>query len=228
MARRLMALQRQRLVESQVLDRRARRVLHDEVLPQLHAAMLGLSSGERQQDGGSSDVVALLGDAHRQISDLLREIPATAAPEVARLGLIGALRGAVDDEFGSAFDTVSWEIQPEAEGRVQAIPAVTAEVLFYAAREAVRNAARYGRGKDASRPLHLRIIVAWRAPATGSEQGSLELAIEDDGVGLRTDEGLTGGSGRGLALHSTMLAVVGGALTVESVPDTYTRVLLTL
>ncbi len=33
MARRLMALQRQRLAESQVVDRRARRVLHDDVLP---------------------------------------------------------------------------------------------------------------------------------------------------------------------------------------------------
>ena len=38
MARRLMALQRQRLADSQVLDRRARRVLHDDVLPRLHTA----------------------------------------------------------------------------------------------------------------------------------------------------------------------------------------------
>ena len=40
MARRLMALQRQRLAESQVVDRRSRRVLHDDVLPYLHTAML--------------------------------------------------------------------------------------------------------------------------------------------------------------------------------------------
>src|SRR5205085_2929953 len=43
MAQRLMLLQRRRMVESQVLDRRARRVLHDDVLPQLHTAMLALS-----------------------------------------------------------------------------------------------------------------------------------------------------------------------------------------
>ena len=43
MARRLMALQRQRLAEGQVLDRRGRRMLHDEALPRLHTALLALS-----------------------------------------------------------------------------------------------------------------------------------------------------------------------------------------
>jgi hypothetical protein len=46
MARRLTALQRQRLAESQVLDRRTRRALHDDVLPRLHTAMLMLSAEE--------------------------------------------------------------------------------------------------------------------------------------------------------------------------------------
>src|SRR4029079_16905698 len=49
-ARRLMALQRQRLAESQVVDRRTRRVLHDDVLPRLHTAMLMLSADQRPTD----------------------------------------------------------------------------------------------------------------------------------------------------------------------------------
>jgi hypothetical protein len=36
------------------------------------------------------------------------------------------------------------------------------------------------------------------------------------------------GSGQGLGLHGTMMAVIGGALTAESVPGAYTRVTLTL
>ena len=36
------------------------------------------------------------------------------------------------------------------------------------------------------------------------------------------------GTGQGLALHSTLMAVVGGSLSVESVPGRYTRVLLSL
>jgi signal transduction histidine kinase len=215
MARRLMALQRQRLIESQVLDRRARRALHDDVLPYLHTALLSLSSG-----GVSSDVVALLGDVHRQLSDLLREMPATAAPEVARLGLIGALRQTVEDELGDAFEGVTWQIKPEVERDLGAIPELTAEVLFYAAREAIRNAARYGRGGDTKRPLHLRVAAVWH--------GGLEILIEDDGVGLGEQAGENEGAGHGLALHSTMMAVVGGSLAVESVPDVYTRVSLNL
>src|SRR5690606_36238036 len=76
LARRLLALQRQRLAESQVLDRRARRVIHDDVLPQLHAALLRLPPGP--PDG---DVRPLLAGIHRQLSDLLRAMPATPPPE---------------------------------------------------------------------------------------------------------------------------------------------------
>jgi signal transduction histidine kinase len=222
MARRLMALQRERLAHSQVLDRHARRVLHDDVLPRLHAALLTLNSGQ------AGEVAALLTEAHRQIADLLREMPAAAAPEVARWGLVGALRQAVDEELGHAFDEVSWEIEPQAEQEARAIPPLTAEVLFYAAREAIRNAARHGRGEDESRPLRLRVSAAWRDPSAGSGQGGLELIIEDDGVGVGQAFSLPEASGQGLALHGTLMAVVGGTLAVESAPSAYTRVVLTL
>jgi signal transduction histidine kinase len=220
MARRLMALQRQRLAETQVIDRRARRVLHDDVLPRLHTTLLTLSSSETNAPGISSDAVKALTDVHRQISDLLREMPTTTAPEVARLGLAGALQRTVEDELADAFDELTWQIEPEAERHLKTMPTLTAEVLFYAAREAIRNAAQHGR-RDTTNPLHLNIAIAWRE--------GLEMAIEDNGVGLTTaGESSNKGSGQGLALHSTMMSVVGGTLAVESVPGAYTRVLLTL
>jgi signal transduction histidine kinase len=236
MARRLMALQRQRLAESQVVDRRTRRVLHDDVLPRLHTAMLMISSvtsDECRVTGDESldtrhpspvtrheEVVTLLADVHRQIANLLHAMPATAAPELARLGLIDALRQAIDGEFGSAFDGVSWRVDPAAAEAARGVPALTAEVFFYAAREAVRNAARYGRNGDAARPLHLSISVAWR--------DGLEMAIEDDGVGLGAVTIAAQGSGHGLGLHGTLMSVVGGTLTAESQPGAYTRISLAL
>ncbi|MEA3338804.1 MAG: hypothetical protein U9R15_02455 [Chloroflexota bacterium] len=220
MARRLMTLQRQRLTEGQVIDRRTRRVLHDDVLPRLHATMLTLSSDQARSDEIAADAVTLLADVHRQIADLLCEMPAVAAPEVARLGLVGALRRAVDDELGIAFDKVTWQVEPPAEREARAIPSLTAEVLFYAAREAIRNGARHGRDADSDRALNLRIGMVWH--------GGLEITIEDDGVGLGPAGDSNDGSGQGLALHSTMMAVIGGTLAVESVPGAYTRVLLTL
>ena len=45
LSQRLMLLQRERMAATQVLDQRTRRVLHDEVLPLIHTAMLSLASG---------------------------------------------------------------------------------------------------------------------------------------------------------------------------------------
>jgi signal transduction histidine kinase len=245
LAKRLMSLQRQRLTESQVVDRRARRVLHDDILPQLHTALLTLNSGASQ-----AEAIATLSDAHRRISDLLHDLPAAPA-DVSRLGLIGALKHLVTDDLVGAFDSVNWHIDPEAERQIQTLPPLTAEVVFYAAREAMRNAAKYGRGAESKLPLKLDVAVAW--------QGGLRITVEDNGVGLESPEAgaapatvatrrgevsspqatspqvsssqtgtNAGGSGSGLALHSTMLAVVGGTLAVEANPQAGTRVLLSL
>ncbi|MEP7189887.1 MAG: ATP-binding protein, partial [Roseiflexaceae bacterium] len=224
MARRLMTLQRQRLAESQVVDRRTRRVLHDDVLPQLHTMILEIGDWRLgTTDSEQSPIANLqfqLAEIHRQIANLLHAMPATAAPELARLGLIDALRQSIDGEFSSAFDGVSWQVEPAAAEAARAVPALTAEVVFYAAREAVRNAARYGRNGEAARTLHLKVAVAWRE--------GLEMAIEDDGAGLGAATIAAQGSGHGLGLHGTLMSVVGGTLTAESEPGVFTRISLAL
>lgn len=229
MARRLMSLQRQRLAESQLLDRRARRVIHDDVLPTLHSALLSLNDSDFRSLSKTSEVLSAvlsqLSSAHHQLADLLRELPAVTAPEVARLGLTGALRQVVEGELKEAFDSVRWAIDPEAESRTGSLSPLTAEVVFYAAREALRNAARYGRA-EASQTLHLQIEVRWQDG--GDSQSRLTVTIEDDGVGVDPERGMSYGAGQGLALHSTMMAVLGGTLSVESEPGSYTRVVLAL
>jgi signal transduction histidine kinase len=233
LARRLMGLQRERLAQSQVMDQRTRRELHDDILPRLHTVMLMLSG--LPQNETTTNVMTTLTDTHRQISNLLHAMPSTSAPEIARLGLLGALRQLVDKELGKAFDGVVWEVDAEMESAFRDIPPLKSEVMYYAAREAIRNAARYGRGKNSSRPLRLTIMA--RMGETG-----LEIAIEDDGIGIEqqkaerrqhqtcgsTNFQSTGGSGHGLALHTTMMAVIGGTLRVDSVEGSHTRVTLAL
>jgi signal transduction histidine kinase len=235
-ARRLLALQRQRLAESRdygelsraVFDQRARRLLHDEVLPLLHTAMLTLNSTQGKRATPSDDLSDLLADAHRQISHLLREMPSAITPGIERLGLAGALGEVVDAELADAFDEVTWQIDDVAESKARAMSSLAAEVLFYAAREAMRNAARHGRDEANAHPLHLRLCLVWHERPEGSGPGRLEVLIEDDGVGLQAHDPLVDTGGQGLALHSAMMAVVGGTLAVESLPGTHTRVRLTL
>ena len=113
---------------------------------------------------------------------------------------------------------MGWKVTTEAERNARQIPPTYAEVLYYAAREVVRNAARHGRGSDGKWPLNLKVEISWDA--------GLRIVIEDDGVGMAPGE--MWARGQGLALHSTMMAVVGGSLSVESAPGKFTRVVLQL
>ncbi|MBP7692052.1 MAG: hypothetical protein KA764_09055, partial [Anaerolineales bacterium] len=119
-------------------------------------------------------------------------------------------------EFAGAFEAVVWRAEPEAEQQAARLPALAADVLFYAAREAVRNAARHGR-PAAGAPLTLSLRLE-------AQPNGLGLVVEDDGVGFTG----SGPAGHGLALHGALLGILGGALRVESEPGAYTRVSLTL
>jgi signal transduction histidine kinase len=224
MSRRLLDLQRRHMAQTQVVDQQTRRVLHDEILPDLHAAMIRLSAD--QENGDSEELLALLAGTHRQISDLLRELPAASTPEVERLGLLPALRRTVEQEYAAAFDDVNWQVE-EAIG--QQVETLSAGVVYYAAREAVRNAARHGRDPDSRSPFILSITA--RRPAEidrvlPADNGELQILIEDNGQGLAGQNFSGTNGGQGLLLHSTMMAIIGGTLAVTSAPGTYTRVTL--
>ena len=228
-ASRLMRLQRQRLAESQLLDQQTRRALHDDILPQIHAVLLSLSGipqgrlGEGWQDNGAETIdaaVITLASLHRQITQLLQELPRPVAPELARFGLIGALRQVVDVELKPAFDSISWQVTPDIESALVVLPPFVVEVVYYAAREALRNAGKHARSKRSSSPLHLRVQALL--------DSDLKLVVEDNGVGIEDANSAADGSGQGLSLHSTMMAVLGGSLEVESRRGEYTRVILTL
>ena len=255
LARRLLLLQRRRLVEDQLLDGRVRRALHDDVLPLLHTALLALNGGEQEAAG-------LLADAHRQVSGLLAALPPALAPDVARLGLVGALRRVADD-LGGELDAVTWEIEPEGERAAAELSPLAAEVLFGAAREAIRNAARHARGPEPDQPAGTdrdaaanrdaaadRGAVAGRDAADPDSAGDstssdarrplhlriavsldradLTLLVEDDGIGPGGSgtPGERPGGGQGLVLHGTLLTVIGGSLAVERAPGHGTRVML--
>ena len=271
LARRLITLQRQRLAESQILDRRTRRVLHDDVLPKIHTALLQLSAtrghtpihppsnsaltnDERRPtkarisvvrpssfvlrrkhqtssngeltlpDMPFADLQSQLAEVHGEIANLLRELPPTAELELIKLGLGGALRHVVESELRGAFDGVTWQITLEANVAAAQLAPLNAEVVFYAARELLRNAARYGRGGDPARKLLLEVAICIdRADSTAQ----LSIIVADDGVGHGAAQH-SGGSGQGLMLHSTLLAVIGGTLSSSHRPGGGTCATITL
>jgi signal transduction histidine kinase len=218
LARRLAALQRSRLSESGVLDHRLRRTLHDDVLPPLHTALLQLSGAAANLPGGGTEMLDLLSDAHRRISKLLRDLPEPGDPLLVKRGLFAALRRLLESELAGSFASVAWEIEPGAEESARSLPLLTQEVIYYAAREALRNAARHARPSDAAQPL--RLVVSAH---TGD---GLEICVQDNGPGLPSAGTAWLDSGHGLALHTTMMALVGGSLSIDSLAGFGAKVIL--
>lgn len=224
MARVAMQLLGQRIAQVKVMGAQGRRVLHDQVLPQLHSAVLYL--GELQGTPAAQQAVETLTAAHHQISDLIRDTPPTATHQLARQGLIQALQDVVEKEFAGAFDQATWRSTAASTQAAGRLPLFVREVVHFAALELIRNAARHGRGQEKEHPLHLTVSLEL--------DERLSLRIEDDGVGFAPEGGPPAGdrqgegSGCGLRFHSTMLAAVGAGLEVQSLPEGGTRGIITL
>jgi signal transduction histidine kinase len=195
-----------------LMDQVPRRVIHDEIIPQIHSVILELSN-----TGASSIPPAIdrLGSVHKQLSKLLREMPPAHPEELHDHGLVYALRMVVEREYPGSFREVTWEMDERFEEKAGSVSGLTREVVFYAAREAIRNSAKYARTGQTT-GVDLTLI--------GRDQGKLALIVEDNGQGFdQTDVFKTG---HGLDLHSLMMTIVGGSLQVDSQPGSYTRVRL--
>ncbi len=215
MVLRLMELQRKRTAEQRVMDLRTRRTLHDEILPALHLSVLQLGGADRQQPA-IQETLRTLAEAHQQIADLLTNAQPTPTRPPEDWELVTALRGLVDAEFTHNFEEIHWQDVESGQERIL-VDNIVGEVVLGAAREVIRNAASHGRSGKVDRPLCLEIGLC----VTDGEGGEIVLTIQDNGVGLdaSTSKTLKGGSGNGLALHSTLLAMVGGYLIIESPPQ---------
>jgi len=211
LGRRLIAIQRGRLAETQIVDRQMHRLLHDEVLPRLHAAILTSKEPAAARE---------LSELHRVVSDALHSLHPALSGRAARDGLVSAVRNLVEDEMADSFESASVCVDTGANDAAARITELSREVAYGAVREAVRNAARHGRGPEPERALHLTVRV--RADE------ELAITVADDGVGFPMESAEAASSGNGLALHATMMAMVGGSFQVASGPNGGARVVITV
>lgn len=145
---------------------------------------------------------------HRRISDLMRELPLATPHRLATGGLAAALPDLLSGAFATAFQRVVCDLEPAAAERARVLPLFSAEVLFFAVRELVRNAARYARGGQPDRPL--TVWIALRQTA-----GRLILSVEDDGVGMGY---APFNPGDGLRIHTALLAAIGASFELSPRP----------
>jgi signal transduction histidine kinase len=203
-AQRLVQIERRRLAETKVLDLRTRRALHDEILPELHMIALHLSPSART-DPTVNQAIQSLSQIHHQISDLIHTSTGIFASGSHSVSFIRALQDGINEEYADAFDSITWQFPQES----FELDPLLREVVMNAIREIVRNAALHGRGNQPERKLHLTLQI--RCEAT-----KLIIEVQDDGVGMTFGPRRADGGGSGLMLHSTLLAISGGELSIES------------
>jgi signal transduction histidine kinase len=251
------SLLKRRVVDVKLLGAQQRRILHDEILPQMHLALLHLEKlrslpggdsqggaeyaaeggvqalGETSEHGKAEERVGRAGESasergrtvdeaieiisatHRRLAAMMRATAPGAPHRLERDGLINAIQTMLEQDFQHAFDEIDWCVSEETAARIdESISPAIAELIFAAVQEALRNAARHARGADLHRHLRLTFRAAWN-PA----DAALEILVSDNGVGLASADRSTTGTGGGLLTHSTLLAIAGGSLTVQSEPD---------
>ncbi len=225
------ALLRRRIVDVKLLGAQQRRILHDDILPEMHLALLRLETlrsfldiekGSPQSSESPpvspedvlNEVTGLISDAHRRLASMMRTTVTSAPHRLEREGMMNAIHTMLDQDFQQAFDEVEWCVSEETANCIDEVtPPAIAELIFAAVQEALRNAARHARGSD----VHRRLLLTLKASCDRLEP-HVEVIVADDGVGILSASNSTTGTGGGLLTHSALLAIAGGSLTVKSVP----------
>jgi signal transduction histidine kinase len=200
-----------------IVDERLRisRDLHDGIIQSIYAVSLSLEevveSIEEDPAGAAARVDRSIDRLHTTIGDI-RTFIVGLGPEIDE-GLRGAIENmAAELLAGSGIDMrLDLEAAPALDARLH--PEAVHEIAQIA-REALSNVARHSGARHASASLEL----------AGDEAA---LHIEDDGVGFDPAQRL--GSGHfGLANLRDRAAGVGGSLTIDSVRDRGTRIIVRL
>jgi len=224
-------LLRRRTVDVKLLGAQQRRVLHDEILPQMHLALLRLEtlrpmsnmkrgnsesaeSSEMYREQGLNEAIDIISDAHRRLATMMRTTAPGAPLRLERDGMMNAIHAMLEQDFQNAFDEIEWRVSEETATAIDEVtPPAIAELIFAAVQEALRNAARHGRGNDVHRRLRLTLSASFNR-----EDHNLEVVVTDDGVGIISAGSATSGTGGGLLTHSALLAIAGGSLNIKSSP----------
>lgn len=209
-ARRLVNLQQQKQTETRLLDQRSRQILHDDILPLLHTALLTDPHGP---------AAAQITEAHRLIANLLREAPPPPPSEIARSGLFAAIERLARSEADLLKAELDMEFDVRAVRAGSTLQPDAAETVYYAVRECLRNIAKHSRPAG---PEQMKITLR------ASVNGMLEICLENSGDEKIVGQPETASTGEGIRLHNAMLAVFGGGIHLEQPGDGRTRAVIRL
>ncbi|UOG57015.1 ATP-binding protein [Leptospira noguchii] len=197
----LSSLQKKHIEEQRISDYKTKQILHDEILPEIHSSILILS--QLKKDVIFSEQIQLLTNLHKRVSNFLRELPDTGL-EIQRLGLIESLIRLTGSEFETSW--FYWDFDPDLKHRFPITKPDVLEILFYACRESIRNAVKYS---DESTYKKISVIFL------KNEEDKKGIVIRIKNKIKTSGTQVLESAGQGLRIHSALLKIFGGYLTLE-------------
>jgi two-component system NarL family sensor kinase len=205
-------LSRQRIVAAREEERRRlRRDLHDGLGPALAGVTLRLAAVRRALPIGSGQLTELdtaRGDLRQAMGDLRRVVNDLRPPVLDQLGLVAAISSVAEQVTDSR--PLGLDVQVEASGDLDDLPAAVEVGAFRIVQEALTNVHRHA----AARLCRVTI----------GGNGALRLEVVDNGRGISG----TRGGGVGMTSMRERAEELGGTLTVEPGPGGGTRVVAQL
>ncbi|UOG60868.1 hypothetical protein [Leptospira noguchii] len=197
----LSSLQKKHIEEQRISDYKTKQILHDEILPEIHSSILILS--QLKKDVIFSEQIQLLTNLHKRVSNFLRELPDTGL-EIQRLGLIESLIRLTGSEFETSW--FYWDFDPDLKHRFPITKPDVLEILFYACRESIRNAVKYS---DESTYKKISVVFL------KNEEDKKGIVIRIKNKIKTSGTQVLESAGQGLRIHSALLKIFGGYLTLE-------------
>ena len=239
-------LLRRRIIDVKLLDAQQRRLLHDEILPQMHLALLRLetlralptveqksqentlnghnssSNGHNSYAGTQLSEASALNEAIDMISDAHRRLAAmmrATAPSAPHHLERDGLMQAIHAMLEQDFQNAFDEVEWHVPDETAVyIDEVTPPAIAELIFAAVQEALRNAARHARGSDVHRRLRLLLKASQNPNDS-SLEIIVADDGVGITSASSSTTGTGGGLLTHSALLAITGGNLTIKSSPD---------
>jgi two-component sensor histidine kinase len=238
-------LLRRRIVDVKLLGAQQRRILHDEILPQMHLALLQLEMlrsvpTDNQADpaispemlftnGQQATIRDTPAKTHKQAIDeainiisnthrrLAAMMRATAPGAPHRLERDGLIN-AIQTMLEQDFQHAFDEIDQDiSEETAMCIDEVISPAIAELIFAAVQEALRNAARHARGNDIHRHLRLTLKATWNRQDQ-HLELIVADNGVGIPSASKSTTGTGGGLLTHSALLAIAGGSLTITSAP----------
>lgn len=197
LSKNLLDLKKEQILENRTFDNLTRRILHDEILPEIQTILIEEDSKKNKNSEFSEKLIFV----HKKISNLLKQIPEYKI-EINEANFFAEIKNLIRNENPDSEIFIDIKkISP-----LEFLNRIEIEILYYAIREFVRNISKYAKKESEKLEIEFSAI---------EDGNKLILELKDNGIGFNQNQEKKG-SGNGILIHKALLNSIHADLEIQS------------